>query len=77
MGDVVIDRIGVDQLSDDALAALGDSQLDELEFGLDDLEEVYCANHDERLAFRWDRRSATWVDVDFEAYCFARNTLTD
>lgn len=61
--------ITVDQISDDALAALDDAFLPDLEFGLDvDAETVYCANHDERGAWRWDHKSTAWVEVDWHAY---------
>lgn len=70
---MTISTISWEQLSDDALAALGEAELDDLEFGLDvDTETVFCANRDELLAWFWNRESATWDDYDFTAYCIRR-----
>lgn len=64
----MIASIHIDQISDDALAALGDANLDDLHFGLDDRERVYCANRDERASWRWDREACRWVDFDWELF---------
>lgn len=64
-------RISWEQLSDDALAALGDANLDELEFRLEEGWEVpmiYCANHDEHLAWFWDRDALEWRDFSWLRY---------
>lgn len=74
----MISRISHEQISDDALAALGEANLDDLEFGLDvERETIFCANFDERMAWIWNRETVTWDDYEFATYCIRYEDCED